>query len=173
MRRRNLEAEAVASFDRSSVRPDGLPEQVIIEDTLEGVHVRACFVLDDNGGPILDNIWFADQVGRGVPVKALARAPITRWALKALDTWPHLAMNVKADGSMTGPGTDETIEKARRLIGGPVERAARFVIEHGTPRGHIARLAEEEGVSYETARSRIRLARERGLLEDDQTTTEE
>jgi hypothetical protein len=168
--RRDLVLEAAEAFDRPLEVRDGLPREQEVHDERDGFEVLVVFRLTDDDEVVVDRLAIGDnRPARGLPhappsrlSRVLESLPLARWRDEALRDWPWSAMRETAPGEWRGPAP-EAVERARRQLGGGVEQAARVYLEHD---GHAPTkaVAEQLSIPYETARSRIRAARERGLL---------
>lgn len=169
--RRDLVLEGERAFDRPpEVRPDGVPRELEWRDERDGYEVLVVFRLTDDDEVVVDRLTIGDnRPGRGqrhAPPSRLSRVleqlPLARWRDDVLRGWPSSAMRESAPGEWRGPAP-EAVERARRRLGDGVEQAARIYLEH---EGHAPVRAVEEqlGIEYETARKRIKAARDRGLL---------
>jgi hypothetical protein len=170
--RRNLVLEAAQAYEHGfpEIRPDGLPRQQEQRDERDGFEVLVVLRLTDDDEVVVDRLMVGDnRPVRGQPhatpselSRVLGSLPLARWRDEALRGWASSALREAAPGVWSGPAP-EAVERARRRLGGKVEQAARIYAEHESHAPTRA-VAEQLGIPYETARSRIKAARERGLL---------
>lgn len=127
-----------------------IPNRIHVTDRRYGADVTVTFVLRD-GVLLVSNVDTSHAgLTPGETSRLLERLPITRYRNEA-------AANAIV---MSTRGEQESVKVRLR---NPVEAAAQTYREHNgsTPMRHVA---DTLGIPYETARSRIRAARKRGLL---------
>ena len=169
--RRNLALEAARAFDTAStVRSDGLPRELEQRHERNGYEVLVVFRLTEQDGVVIHRITVGDnRPERGQPYantsrlsRVLEKLPLSLWRNEALREWPEFAMRATASQEWRGPDA-EAIERARRQLGDGIEQAALIYLEH-EKHSPVKAVAEQLNIGYETARKRIKTARERGLV---------
>lgn len=145
-------------------------DTITVHDERDGFEVRVVFRLNDEDEVVVDRLLIGDnrpvRGQRHATPSQLSRVleglPLARWRDEALRDWPKYAMRETAAGEFRSPAP-EAVERARQRLGDGVEQAARVYREHD---GHAPTraVADQLGIEYQTARSRIKTARKRGLL---------
>ena len=169
--RRNLAREAARTYDTvPKVRADGLPEE--LEKTLEidGYEVLVVLRLTDQDEVVIHRITVGDnRPERGQPYastsqlsRVLAGLPFNLFQTDALREWPDYAMRQTQSGEWRWPDL-EAVNRAKHRLGDGIEQAARIYLDH-EKHSPVKAVAEQLNIGYETARKRIKTARERGLV---------
>lgn len=178
--RRNLQIEFAQRFahgDEPAHRDDGLPRRLVCRDHRDGFDVCCeIVVVDTDHGPELaiDNLWVADsrpandEPPRSVPPDLLAKLPLVRYLDEAARALPYHTAEPRLDedGRVRGvsyPPSQQRAAAVAERFGDKIERAARLYRDHDGA-NPVRAIADAEGVPYDTARSRVKAARRRGLL---------
>ncbi len=169
--RRNLALEAARGYETPPlVRPDGLPREIERHEDRDGFEVLVVLRLTDDDDVVIHRVTIGDNrpergqayANTSTLSRVLEGLPLARWRDEALREWPTFAMSETSPGEWRD-GTPEAVSRAKRRLGDGVEQAAHIYLAHEGNEPTVV-VSRQLGIGYETARKRIKAARERGLV---------